>query len=329
MINFLCILGAATLPLLTLATNKPGYRPYDPEVYTVYQFPENGSWIANIATRPNNDLVITRTDVPEVWAIKVDEGTAELVATIPDANNLIGLSAIDDDVYVVIAGNLDTATLTPEAGSFSAWKVNLDSNNDGSASLIAAIPEGQFLHGVETFQKRKNSTLVLIADAGQGAIYKLDTVSGNYSIAIKNESLAGVNNIHAQNEYLYFTATQNKIFGRVPVDLEEATATGPIEIISDDQKFVPDGFALSTNGSLAYMATFIENSVVAIDLDDEDHPKTTIQGDLNSTSIAGPTAVLYMKKGHDSTLYVTTNGGQTAPVNGEFSEPAKIVGIDL
>lgn len=327
--RLLASLVVAALPSLTLATNKPGFQQFEADVYTVYQFPDNGSWISNVVSRPNNDLVVTRTDVPEVWAIKVDEGTADQVATIPDVSSVIGLTRLDDDVYAVTAGNLDTATLTPEPGSFSVWKVQLDSNNDGSASLITNIPEGQFIHGIHTFQKRPNSTLVLIADAGQGVVYKLDTVSGNYSIAIQDDALAGVNNLHSQDEYLYFTATQNKVFGRVPVDLEEGTATGPVEILSDDQNLVPDGFSLAPDGSVAYMATLGQNSVVIIDLEDEDYARETIEGGMNSTLIAGPTTVLFMQNGQYPTLYVPTNGGQTAPVNGVFSEPAKIVGINL
>ncbi|CRG87411.1 hypothetical protein PISL3812_04428 [Talaromyces islandicus] len=329
MYRFLATLIVAALPSLALATNKPGSQNFRGDVYTVYQFPDNGSWISNVVSRPNNDLVITRTDVPEVWAVKVDEGTADQVTTIPDVGSVIGLSRLDDDVYAVTAGNLDTATLTPVPGSFSVWKVQLDSNGDGSASLIAKIPEAQFLHGILTFQKRPNSTLVLIADAGQGLIYKLDIVSGDYSIAIQDDALAGVNNIHSQDEYLYFTATQNRVFGRVPVDLEEGTATGPIEILSDDQALIPDGFSLAPDGSVAYMATLQQNSVVAFNLKDENYARETIQGGLNDTLIAGPTTVLFMKNGKYPTLYVPTNGGQTAPVNGVFSEPAKVVGINL
>jgi hypothetical protein len=329
MYMLLASLVVAALPSLTLATNTPGFQHYAADPYTVYQFPDNGSWISNIVSRPNNDLVITRTDVPEVWAVNVDECTADHVATIPDVGSVIGLSRLDDDVYAVTAGNLDTATLKPEPGSFSVWKVQLDSNNDGSASLIAKIPEAQFLHGIHTFQKRRNSTLVLIADAGQGAIYKLDTVSGDYSITIQDDALAGVNNLQSHDEYLYFTATQNKVFGRVPVDLEEGTATGPVEILFNDQTLIPDGFSLTPDGSVAYMATLGQNSVVAVDLEDEDYPRETIKGGINSTLIAGPTTVLFMQNGKYPTLYVPTNGGQTAPVNGVFSEPAKIVGINL
>jgi hypothetical protein len=325
----LSLLGAAALPLLALATNTPGFRDAKESPFTVFQYPDNGTWIANIANRPQNDLVITRTDVPEVWTINVDEGTAQLVATIPNANNLIGISSIDDDEYVIIAGNLDTATLTPEAGSFSAWKVSIDSDNNGTASLIADIPEAQFLHGVVTFQKTRDTVNVLIADASQGAIYKLDTTSGEYSIVIQDDGLAGVNNLRMQNGYLYFTATQNKIFGRVSLDLEEGTANGPIETLLNDQTLVPDGFALAPNGSVAFMATFVQNSIITVDLDDEDHPTSIIYGGINSTDIAGPTTVQFVQNGPWETLYIATNGGQTAPVGGSFIEPAKIAGIYL
>jgi hypothetical protein len=325
----LSLLGATALPLLALASNTPGFRDAQASPFTVFQYPDNGTWIANIANRPNNDLVITRTDVPEVWTINVDEGTAQLAATISNANNLIGISSIDDDEYVVIAGNLDIATLTPEAGSFSAWKVSIESDGNGTACLITEIPEAQFLHGVVTFQKTRDTVNVLIADAGQGAIYKLDTTTGEYSVVIQDDGLAGVNNLRMQNGYLYFTATQNKVFGRVPVDLEEGTTDGPIETILSDPTLVPDGFALAPNGSVAFMATFVQNSIITVDLDSEDHPTSIIYGSINSTDIAGPTTVQFVQNGPWETLYIATNGGQTAPVRGSFIEPAKIAGLYL
>ncbi|EED17888.1 conserved hypothetical protein [Talaromyces stipitatus ATCC 10500] len=323
------VLGVGVLPLLSLASNTPGFRDAEASPFTAFQFEDNGSWIANIANRPNNDLVITRTDVPEVWTINVDEGTAQVATNISDANNLIGISSIDDDEYVVIAGNLDTTTLTPEAGSFSAWKVSIDGDGVGTANLIAAIPDAQFLHGVVTFQKTRDTVNVLIADAGQGALYKLDTANGEYSIVIQDDGLAGVNNLRMQNGYLYFTATQNKVFGRVPLDLEEGTAVGPIETILNDQTIVPDGFALAPNGSVAFMATFVQNSIIAIDLDDENYPTSIIYGGINSTDIAGPTTVQFVHNGPWEILYIATNGGQTAPVGGSFIEPAKIAGMYL
>lgn len=323
------MLGIAALPLITLATNTPGFTDEALSPFTVYQYPDNGTWIANIATRPNYDLVITRTDVPEVWTINVDEGTAQLATNIPNANNLIGICSIDFDDYVVIAGNLNTTTLAPEAGSFSAWKVHIDSANNATATLIAAIPEGQFLHGVTTFQKTRDTVNVLIADAVQGAIYKLDTTTGEYSIVIQDDGLAGVNNLHTQNGYLYFTATQKNVFGRVAIDLEEGTATDSIEVILSDKTLVPDGFSLAPNGSTAYMATFVQNSIITVDLDDENHPTSIIYGSINSTELAGPTTVQYVQNGPCEMLYVATNGGQTAPVGGSFVEPAKIAGIHL
>ncbi|OKL64416.1 hypothetical protein UA08_00427 [Talaromyces atroroseus] len=327
--NAISLLSSAVLPLLAIASNTPGFRVAETSPFTVYQYSENGTWIANIANRPNNDLVITRTDVPEVWTINVDEGTAQLATNISDARNLIGISAIDDDEYVVIGGNLNTTTLAPEIGSFSAWKVTIDSDNNATACLIAAIPEAGFLHGVTTFQKTRDTVYVLIADAVQGAIYKLDTTSGEYSIVIQDDGLSGVNNLHMQNKHLYFTATQKKIFGRVPVDLEQGNATGSIEIILDDQNLVTDGFALAPNGSVAFMATFTQNSIITIDLDADDHPTNVIYGGINSTDIAGPTTVQFVQNGPWGTLYIATNGGQTAPVGGSFVEPAKIAGVYL
>lgn len=330
--GFLGLLTLAILPWLALAVDapQPGQNHLFSDVYTVFQFPDNGSWIANVAGRPQGGLVVTRTDVPEVWAIDVEYHTGRCVAKIPNANSLIGITGIDDDVFVVIAGNIDLKTLAPEAGSFSAWKIDLTSEDEPTVNLITAIPEAKFLHGVATLQHNPYSTVILIADAAQNAIYRLDTKTAKYSIAQQDATfLAGVNNIRIQNGYVYYTATPNKVFARVKIDWENGSATGKYEVIANNTGIVPDGFALSHDGNTAYMATFTQNSVVKINLQDEEHQTTTIYGGLNSTDIPGSTTVWLKRDGLGDILYVPTNGGLTAPVNGKYIEPGKVVAIEL
>lgn len=316
----------AMLPWLVLAMNEYPFSAVD----TVFQFNKTGSWIANVAGRPQGGLVITRTDVPEVWTVDVANNNATLVATIANASSLIGITGIDDDVFVVTAGNINFTTLAPEVGSFSAWKINLTSSDGPAVDLITKIPEAQFLHGVATLQNDHYSTVVLIADAAQNAIYRLDTKTAKYSIAQQNDTfLAGINNIRIQNGYVYYTATTKKVFGRVKIDWEDGSATGEYEVIANNTGIVPDGFALSHDESTAYMATFTQNSVVKIDLKGDDHQTTTMYGDLNSTDIPGPTTVWLKSDGASDILYVPTNGGLLAPVNGNYTEPAKIDSIVL
>lgn len=297
--------------------------------YTLYQFPDSGSWIANLVGRQNSGLVVTRADVPEVWVIDAHDGTAEHIATIPDVSSLIGITAIDGDVFVVIGGNLSLETLEPQPGSFTVWKVDLDYNSV-DVSLITAIPEAKFLHGVTMFRRFHGITEVLIADAAQSAVYRLNTDTAEYSIALQDDiHLAGANNIQLHNGYLYYTSTPNKFFGRVRVNWHDASVRGNFQTIFNNSGLIPDGFALSRNGKAAYMATLQQNSVVKIDLDDDRHDVVTIYGGENSTSIPGPTTVLRQRNGQRDILYVPTNGGLAAPVNGTYTEPAKVVAIEI
>lgn len=300
-----------------------------PSVHTVYQFPDHGSWIANIAGRRNSGLVVTRADVPEAWAIDAHSGTAEHIATIPDVSSLVGITAIDDDTFVVVAGNLSLETLEPQPGSFSVWKVKLGYNTV-DVNLITAIPEAKFLHGVTVFRRHKGCTEVLIADPAQSAVYRLNTNTAKYSIALQdNVHLAGANNIQLHKGYLYYASTPNKFFGRVRVSWHDASARGDFQTIFNNSGVVPDGFALSRDGRAAYMATLQQNSVVRVDLNNDRHGIVTIYGGENSTDIPGPTTVILQREGRRNTLYVPTNGGLVAPVKGTYTEPAKVVAIKI
>jgi hypothetical protein len=67
----------------------------------VYQFPNNGSWIENLAERPDGQLLFTRSDDPNLYLIDPKSVSAKLVHLFPDANGLTRITEIKSDVYAV------------------------------------------------------------------------------------------------------------------------------------------------------------------------------------------------------------------------------------
>lgn len=293
-------------------------------VSTTYQFPNNGSFVDNISIRKNGNLLLTRIDVPQVWSVDPTAKTASLVHDFSHDNSTItacfGMVEIDPDVFVLVAGALDLKSFSSTPGSFALWKLDLNNGAEASVSKFLALPEAQALSAVTKFEN-----LLLIADSPEGAIWRVDLSTKKYKKVISHESMLpapgappmGVNGIQVQHGNLYYASTTRKEFRRVHIN-KDAEAIGKFEMISNGTAL--DNFDLEADGT-AYMATNGANSIVKISPDGQ---VNTIAGGKKSKELVGPTSCLI----HGKTLYVGTNGGVTAPVDG-FKEPAKVVAIEL
>lgn len=294
-------------------------------VSTVYQFPNVGSWIEGIAVRPNGNILVTRTDTPELWSIDPNSHTASLVYTFPNVTSTVGITAIGDDVYAVGTGIIDLSTTVATTGSFVIWKVDLTSDTP-QVTTIKAIPEAGSLDGMAYLDRGLNTNL-LIADTLEGVIWRLNPQSGNYSVALNDSSMLpaegsapiGVNGVRVVGNYVYYTSSTQQKFCRVAV-ADDGSAAGPFEVIATG--FFQDGFAIAPDGT-AYIATHPQNTVVKVTPQGE---ASVYAGDLNSTEVAGSTDVQFGNCGYQ-VIYVATNGAQDSPVNGTFTEPAKVVMI--
>ncbi|KAJ5761743.1 uncharacterized protein N7511_005125 [Penicillium nucicola] len=317
--------------LSPFSNNEPSVK-----VETLFQFPENGSWIDNLVLRSDGSLLLTRLDVPEVWSVNTTKGNATLAYSFPNVTSCFGISEIADDIFAVVVGNFSTTTYKPDAGSFSLQKIDFSQTNSEmderasqfpNASQIAVLPDAQALNGMTTFSQ--NPDLVLIADSPKGAVWKVNTKTGDYSVALNDTTMLpakgqalplGINGLKMVEDYLYYSSTTRMEFCRVKVD-EEVKPIGEYEVIASG--FLPDNLDVNEDG-MAYIATDPQNSVVRITPSGQ---ISLVAGGQLSTEMPGPTSTRLSDD--RKTLYVGTSGGQVAPVLGTFKEPAKVVKITL
>ncbi|KAF7521614.1 hypothetical protein PCG10_008229 [Penicillium crustosum] len=312
------------------------YRNEQPNVKVedVFQFPNNGSWIDNMVVRSDGHLLFTRLDTPEVWLFNTTSANATLVYSFPNVTSCFGISEIDDDIFAVVVGNFSSKTFQPGAGSFSLHKLDFTKfEAEGSeralespkASEIVAMPDADAPNGMVTFSRGSN--LVLIADSPKGIIWKVDTKTGDYSVALNHTTMApaegqalplGVNALTVFDDYVYYTGTTRMVYCKVKVD-KDVKPIGDFEIIASG--FLPDNIEMTTDGT-AYIPTAPQNSVVRLTPSGQ---ISLVAGGQVSTQLAGASSVRLSKD--QQILYVGTNGGQIAPVLGSFIEPAKIVRI--
>lgn len=297
---------------------------------TLYQFQDH-TRVENIAVRKNGNLLVTLSDRPELYEVDpFNPSSPKLIHHFAGYSGLGGITETTPDVFLVNAGNITFGPIRPVPKSFSVWKVDLSYRHSARVSKVTDIPEAVYLNGMTTLNARDG--VILTGDCASGRVFRLDTNTGNYTVALQNELLqpppnatlpVGVNGIRMFRDYLYFTNTFKAIYARVPVDLVTGAAMGPYEVL--DSNVVADDLAVKAG--VGYLAGSIGNVVIKVKSDKEEN---VIAGNLNSTVVAGATSTAFGRTKKDKNiLYVVTSGTEISPVNGTFVEPGKIVALDI
>ena len=338
------ILSLSVFPLvLCLPTDGHNEQHEDgPLVKQLYQYPL-GTWLENIAVRPSGELLVTLLNKPALHQVDPFETnpTPQRVHYFSDVSSLTGIAEIAPDLFAVAVGNF-SLTSGGEKGSWSIRNVVFHAAHQVEADIhkIADVPQGLFLNGMCALPTSRSLDAVLVGDVDQGVIRRVDTTTGDVSVAVKNKLTAvapdpvfggstGVNGIHIKDGTLYLVNVAKSLFASLPIH-PDGTPAGESIIIRKVQKpeqvFYFDDFAIK--GDDAYLVTGTGNSVERIGLDGT--PKgRIIAGDLNSTQIAGPTSAAFGRTEKDShVLYVVTSGALAAPVNGKITIGAQILAID-
>ncbi|OQN98392.1 hypothetical protein B0A48_15660 [Cryoendolithus antarcticus] len=287
---------------------------------TVYQFP-NGTWVENIAVRSNGKLLATLLFKPEVWEIDPIEYSANLIYSFPDANCTLGIAEYAPDAFGINVGNSTPAGGV--TGSWSVWSLDLSqwrhhgpvilkSRPPVTARKILDITSATFLNG-------------LAAPPLAPDIFLDDlTLKPNASAV----PLLGVNGVQIRDNCLYYDNTfQSPLLARVPFHPTTATVSGPVEVLSNTHTYPLNGnngqaddFTFDQGGKI-WLAT-ASSSLVKLDLTSK--RQTLIAGEPGSLALVGSTAAKLARDGR--TLYITTNGGISDPVNG--IEGGKVFSLD-
>lgn len=203
------------------------------------------------------------------------------------------------------------------------------STKGAQPTKIADIPEAIFLNGMTLIPESSN---ILVADCGAGVVYAINTSTGKYSVAADdplmkpiNGTQLGVNGIKVRDGFLYFTSATQVLFAKVPISAN-GTANGAAATVVNNAH--GDDFIFDSAGN-ALVATNVLNSVDRIVTSGAGAGNISVLvGNVNSSTLAGSTAVQFGRTQWDrDVLYVTTTGGLASPVNGTYTEGGKVVAI--
>jgi hypothetical protein len=207
----------------------------------------------------NGSLLLSVIGRPEVHLVNplVIPATANVVASIPDANAVFGIVETRDDIFAVAAGNVTPANV-PVQGSFSIWTIDLTNKHEqAEVSKLASVPNVSMINGMAAL----NTHTLLLADSWAGNIASLDTLTGESEVWFDNASTAanfsaprlplGVNGIRVHDDFVYYSNTVLSSLSRVRVDVSTGKVTGEVETLAKGEEVgMPDDFAVLEDGSV-------------------------------------------------------------------------------
>lgn len=301
------------------------------QVDTVHEFPPM-YFVENIAIRSSGEILVTVHNRSELIYINPNASQQKRIVVHTFPANASGIVEVNQDVFYVSVGDIGVK------GSFAVYTVDMSkfqAGDDGEATTPAEInkfvdvPDALFLNGSAVLNREKG--IILLADSIVGSIFSLDVKTSKVHVWLADKLLAkvtsnplmpGVNGIQVYKKSLYLSNTDAKTFLRANISDNDA-ATGSVEILQE--KLNVDDFSFDSEGS-AYLTTHVFQSVVKLT---QNGTWSRIAGGPDDRVCAGTTAAAFGRtEGDKSTLYVTTNGGMSFPVDGEIGG-ARLLRIDV
>ncbi|KAI1166656.1 hypothetical protein F5B18DRAFT_605252 [Nemania serpens] len=322
---------ALALTCVSAAIPKPSNNLLP--THKVFQFNQTGTWLENIAVRPNGDLLVSLL-LPTASLYTLERPyspsrTFSLLHTFDNATGLLGITETHADTFAVLSIQF-SETSSPVPGSATIWDVSF--NNDKlHTRKITNIPEILVPNGIASVP---GSSAVFVADSTGGTITRCDTQTATCAVFLNNPQTApapgssrptGVNGIHYRRGYLYWSNSNLASIFRIRLGKDGYAASNAcVQTVGKVDATFIDDFAIDDDGRF-WVAANSNNTIIALR---ENGSSGDVAGSLTDLTVAGPTSAAFGRTARDSqTLYVVTNGAASGPVNG-VTEPAKIVAVD-
>jgi sugar lactone lactonase YvrE len=284
------------------------------KVHIVYQFPL-GTWLENTAATRNGSLLVSTIGAAEVHIVhpSTTPPSSSVLATFPDANAVLGMAEIHQDVFAVAVGTM-TPENVPIAKSFSIWSIDLSCKDEKEkVKKIADIHDVSMVNGMAAL----NSHTLLLADSWAGNVVAFDTNTKKSEIVFEHPTLLpdfnaslplGVNGLKIQGEYVYYTNSVQRLVGRIRIHTSTGKPNGPfMTLASGSDISVPDDLLVAKDGSVYVSAPLAAPQGDTLQHITLDGKVTTIAHD---GPVAGTTAPTFGRTETDkNVIYLSTMGG--------------------
>lgn len=143
--------------------------PHESAVHQVYDFPNKGSWLENLAVRSNGYVLASRLDVPQLYQFSPLSPISEptLIHTFP-STGLTGVTELagHPEVFAVITGNFTTMP-----SNCTVWRVDM-CQPAPIVTKIAESPQASTPNGMVSLDADEHA--VLISDSSLGNVWRFD-----------------------------------------------------------------------------------------------------------------------------------------------------------
>ncbi|RSM06702.1 hypothetical protein CEP52_005588 [Fusarium oligoseptatum] len=285
------------------------------------QFPPSVR-IENLTILPNGTIVVCNAYTGDLYSInllsRLSRRAPYLFASLaPYSSAIFGLASPSPDTIIATASNFSWEKGLVEPGSNVVQHVTL--TEAGGAKVKAfPIPSAGWLNGLTPVPRSPH--YLLVADCVAGSLLRLDTRTGCIETVSsdplfapipepESNLLLGINGIHARDGWLYFTNTNQGVYGRLAITSEGLAVGTPAEVVArglNGSTF--DDFALRRDG-VAFLATGLGglNGIEKITADGQG--QMVASWEYGSPVISQPVSAVFGQTIKDrSTLYFATAG---------------------
>ncbi|KAJ7616491.1 hypothetical protein FB45DRAFT_841348 [Roridomyces roridus] len=280
----------------------------------LFQTPD-GSALENLAVRASSELVVASSQSPTLFTFDpiADNPTLNGVVTFPDADGLLGIAEYRPDVFAVVACKVNFTALAAVPGTVAIWSVDF-SDGAPTARRAATIPQAGLANGLTAVPGVPD--VVLAADSIRGLAWEVNLLTGGVRVFLESEATSvpmgpgdpspalGINGVHVQGGFLYFTNSQRGTLSRTPL-----VPGGPVQLLGTGSF---DDFILDKQGR-----AWVTNNPSSLSLISPLKNGSFVEETVVDTVLIDPSAVAFGRIGGKmtKTLFVTTRAGQLVSVD--------------
>jgi hypothetical protein len=284
-------------------------------------------FLENIAVRHDNSMLISVVTQKQLYFLPPPREGGALKPTLLHTFGELatGIAELEPDVFVVLTTNAYTTHET------YLHRLDLRDWTPGSPvspELILTLPkEVLALNGCCALSPKT----ILAADSFGGAIWRIDFrdegLAPQARLWLQHESMAhvkdnlppppqpGISGLRysARRGYAYYTTTGQKLFMRVRVDPVTFSSAGEPEQIAAGGMY--DDFCIDDDRGVAYLTVHRENRIDQVPLEPGRGDVRALAGEPSNDILLGPSSAAWSRAPSETgrVVYVTTDGGQTAP----------------
>ncbi|KAM0712618.1 hypothetical protein Q7P35_000064 [Cladosporium inversicolor] len=283
-----------------------------------------------LTVRANGNVLCTSLNRAAIYQVDPFKRFAETLHQFAGTDGCLGIAETSIDIFFVVTANVNLKTNTAWPGSAKIWRVDVRAWELGlpkPVSQIADLTGVALPDGVATLPY--DPSVVFVADAAKGVIWRVNTATGDHTVAIDDSAFRptdevhlGVNGIHILHSELCLTNLATNSVGKVAIT-PDGSAASTIQTLTT-KALVADDFALSDNGFL-YAAG--ANTLWRVSTDG--HTDAFV-GDPGSTVLQGITCARFGRTSMDKdVLYLSTQGGLLEDPPGSAIHGGQLLAVNV